>query len=1099
MQHIAQWRSISSSFNLLRRLSIAAVAAIAFNTSAAEPAEFGWTSASHQGFYADVTQDGVVDLLLQAKDARHPHFLLPGTGLKNQPFDTRQRIELPASIQGQTWYADDTALVALQSQQKSGAKLLMIHNTTASAWLFETLGTATDFLNPKQRYQAKQQPWLLEAASTRFYAGDFDGDGQQDLLLLNAHTGNHQVVPFNKNNQFKTARLAAQHSPWGLQTKERIIIRDFNQDGTDDVFALSKDGLSPNYLIYGDKKNGFQQAAGKAIQALHSNLSWADNNAGIRPVIRKSTRQPLLFRAYNANEQSKANAHCLGWLYDTEINQPQELCNLTSGENYRNGNIVLASDILDECPIEFGLPDHNPLSYDCVPNQNLPLTPTIPPQVSSNVFNVGANFNVQLANTNDFRAVEYQVFAEDQSRNYELIAGISAPSVGNGLNYITISTRISRVGTFNLLYRVCNSEGCSGYSPNSNNIQIQAPQVVHRVNAIAGVNGSISPATRDVPHGQSTTFTVTANPGYTAAATGCAGQLVGTTYTTGQITAACNVNASFTAIPLPQVSSPAISPNGGTHSGSVSVSLSSATAGATIRYSTNGADISTSSPVYSAPFALTANATVKARAFKAGMADSTQTSASFVVNPLQQVSSPAISPNGGTHSGSVSVSLSSATAGATIRYSTNGTDIDANSPIFSAPITLTANATVKARAFKAGMTDSTQTSASFVVNPLQQVSSPAIYPSGGTHSGSVSVSLSSATAGATIRYSTNGTDISASSPVYSAPFTLTASATVKARAFKAGMTDSVQTLASFVVNPLQQVSSPAISPSGGTHSGSVSVSLSSATAGATIRYSTNGTDISGSSPVYSAPFTLTASATVKARAFKAGMTDSAQTSASFVVNPLPPVSSPTISPNGGTHSGSVSVSLSSATAGATIRYSTNGADISASSPVYSAPFALTANATVKARAFKAGMTDSTQTSAPFTFTTTDLTSSFSYDARGRLVSATDNNSLSMQQLLDDSHNRTLVDVSNIPAAFPRITLFSAPDKVSAAGATVQVQWASQNTSKCTLQVLGSYSQQLNLPVAGSTSIPVPQATSIILQCSNGQSADVEGKIIRIGN
>ncbi|WP_348733177.1 chitobiase/beta-hexosaminidase C-terminal domain-containing protein [Rheinheimera texasensis] len=1098
MQHFAQWRSISSSFNLLRRLSIAAVAAITFNSSAAEPAEFSWTPASHQGFYADVTQDGVVDLLLQAKHARHPHFLLPGTGLKNQPFDTRQRIELPASIQGQTWFAGDTALVALKNQQR-GAKLLLINNKTLSALLFEAVRSPADLVRPSQQYQAKQHSWLREAANIRFFTGDFDGDTQQDLLLLHADTGTHQLVSLDKSNQFKSARPVSQRAAWGLKAKERIIIRDFNQDGTDDVFALSKDGLFPNYLVYGDKQHGFQQTTGKTIHTLHGNLSWADNKAGIRVVLRKSTRQPLLFRAYNAAEQSKGNAHCLGWLYDAETDQTQELCQTSGNAKLLAEDLALVSDIQEECPIEQVVPTPETLQQDCEPGVILPRTPWVSPQISGSVFNVGSYFNVTLANTNDFRAVEYDVWAVDHYGSYEQVGGISAPTANSGLDYVTTTARISRVGVFNLLYRVCNIDGCSGFSPASANIQIQAPQVLHRVNAVAGANGSISPSFRDVPHGQTTMFTVTPSTGYTAAASGCAGQLVGTTYTTGQITAPCNVNASFTATPLPQVNSPGISPNGGTHSGSVSVSLSSTTAGATIRYSTNGADISTSSPVYSAPFALTANATVKARAFKAGMADSTQTSASFVVNLLQQVSSPAISPNGGTHSGSVSVSLSSATAGATIRYSTNGTDIDANSPIFSAPITLTANATVKARAFKVGMTDSTQTSASFVVNPLQQVSSPAISPSGGTHSGSVSVSLSSATAGATIRYSINGADISASSPVYTAPFTLTTNTAVKARAFKAGMTDSAQTSASFVVNPLQTVSSPAISPNGGIHSGSVAVSLSSSTAGATIRYSTNGADIDANSPIYSAPITLTANATVKARAFKAGMTDSTQTSASFVVNPLPPVSSPTISPNGGTHSGSVSVSLSSATAGATIRYSTNGADISASSPVYSAPFALTANATVKARAFKAGMTDSTQTSAPFTFTTTDLTSSFSYDTRGRLVSATDNNSLSMQQLLDDSHNRTLVDVSNIPAAFPRITLFSAPDKVSAAGATVQVQWASQNTSKCTLQVLGSYSQQLNLPVAGSTSIPVPQATSIILQCSNGQSADVEGKIIRIGN
>ena len=313
------------------------------------------------------------------------------------------------------------------------------------------------------------------------------------------------------------------------------------------------------------------------------------------------------------------------------------------------------------------------------------------------------------------------------------------------------------------------------------------------------------------------------------------------------------------------------------------------------------------------------------------------------------------------------------------------------------------------------------------------------------------------------------------------------------------MTDSAQTAANFTVIPQPQASSPAISPNGGSHSGSVSVNLSSATEGVTIRYSTNGTDINPGSTLYSGPFTLTANATVKARAFKAGMTDSAQTAANFTVIPQPQASSPAISPNGGTHSGSVSVSLSSATEGATIRYSINGTDINPGSTLYSGPFILTANTTVKARAFKAGMTDSAQTAANFSFTTTDTTSTFSYDARGRLIAATDNNSLAMLQALDDGHNRTTFEVNNIPATSPRITLFSAPDKVSIAGATVQVQWASLNSSKCSLQVSGSYNQLLNLPTSGRTNIQVLRATSIILQCTNGQLTDVEGKIIRIGS
>lgn len=56
----------------------------------------------------------------------------------------------------------------------------------------------------------------------------------------------------------------------------------------------------------------------------------------------------------------------------------------------------------------------------------------------------------------------------------------------------------------------------------------------------------ISPASRTVNHGQTTTFTITPNTGYRASATGCGGTLSGNTYTTGTITADCTVTATFT-------------------------------------------------------------------------------------------------------------------------------------------------------------------------------------------------------------------------------------------------------------------------------------------------------------------------------------------------------------------------------------------------------------------------------------------------------------------------------------------------------------------------------------------------------------------------
>jgi Divergent InlB B-repeat domain/Galactose oxidase, central domain len=72
----------------------------------------------------------------------------------------------------------------------------------------------------------------------------------------------------------------------------------------------------------------------------------------------------------------------------------------------------------------------------------------------------------------------------------------------------------------------------------------------YTVTAIAGAGGTISPASATVNAGGTTTLTVTPKTGYLVSGfTGCggSGSLVGTTYTTGTINAACTVTASFAA------------------------------------------------------------------------------------------------------------------------------------------------------------------------------------------------------------------------------------------------------------------------------------------------------------------------------------------------------------------------------------------------------------------------------------------------------------------------------------------------------------------------------------------------------------------------
>jgi len=241
-----------------------------------------------------------------------------------------------------------------------------------------------------------------------------------------------------------------------------------------------------------------------------------------------------------------------------------------------------------------------------------------------------------------------------------------------------------------------------------------------------------------------------------------------------------------------QVATPDISPNGGTFSTATLVTLSCSTSGATIRYTTNGSIPTSGSTQYTAPFTVSSSCTVKARAFKSDYTDSDVASASFTINnPLPKVATPSISPNGGTFSGSALVTLSCSTSGATIRYTTNGSDPTSRSTLYSSPFTVSSSSTVMAKAFKTGYTDSDVASASFTINdPLPKVAAPSISPNGGTFTAATLVTLSCSTHGATIRYTTDGSNPTSGSTQYTVPFTVSSSCTVKARAFKSGYADS---------------------------------------------------------------------------------------------------------------------------------------------------------------------------------------------------------------------------------------------------------------------------------------------------------------------
>jgi LysM repeat protein len=146
------------------------------------------------------------------------------------------------------------------------------------------------------------------------------------------------------------------------------------------------------------------------------------------------------------------------------------------------------------------------------------------------------------------------------------------------------------------------------------------------------------------------------------------------------------------------------------------------------------------------------------------------------------------------------------------------------------------------------------------------------------------MTIGDATPGATIYYTTNGTTPTTSSSVYGGAITVSASETLEAIAVETGFTTSPVATAAYVINPV--LPAPGFSPAGGTYTTPQSVTISDATAGTTIYYTTNGTTPTTSSSVYGSGITVSASETLEAIAVKTGFTTSAPATAAYTINPV---------------------------------------------------------------------------------------------------------------------------------------------------------------------------------------------------------------------
>lgn len=341
--------------------------------------------------------------------------------------------------------------------------------------------------------------------------------------------------------------------------------------------------------------------------------------------------------------------------------------------------------------------------------------------------------------------------------------------------------------------------------------------------------------------------------------------------------------------PPPQAAAPSFSPAAGTYTSAQTVTISSATSGASIRYTLDGSPpTETNGILYSGPVNLTSTVTFMAIAYQSGFFDSDVTTAAYTINLPPQVVAPVFSPAAGTYSNAQTVTITSTTNGATIRYTLDGsTPTPTTGTIYSGPANISSTATLKAVAYKGGFIASTVTVGLYAIgSPPPQVAAPLFSPAGGIYTSAQTVSITSATGGASFRYTLDGsTPTETNGTLYSGPVNFNSTLTFMAIAYEGGFVDSTVTIATYTINLPQQVVAPVLNSPAGAYAIAQIVTVTSATNGASIRYTLDGSTPSESSgTLYSSPVSISSTTTLTVIAYKAGFVDSPVTTGVYTIS-----------------------------------------------------------------------------------------------------------------------------------------------------------------------------------------------------------------------
>ena len=255
----------------------------------------------------------------------------------------------------------------------------------------------------------------------------------------------------------------------------------------------------------------------------------------------------------------------------------------------------------------------------------------------------------------------------------------------------------------------------------------------------------------------------------------------------------------------------------------------------------------------------------------------TVTATQGALSGAKTVEAPVFAPAGGVYNNDVSVTIATVPMTASIVYSLDGSAIPSRaSSIYAGAILVSSTTTIKAMAVMANYSDSAIMSETYTLT----VAAPTVDVASGAYGPAQTLTLSSATTGAEIHYTTNGSTPSCTDST--GTVSVNATMTVKAIACKSNYTNSGVAIFSYTINGA--VATPAATVTNGSCGAPQALDISSSTMGSDVHFTTG--DGTQANPTCASPtgtISLTSSMTVKAIACKANFSDSAVATFSYSV------------------------------------------------------------------------------------------------------------------------------------------------------------------------------------------------------------------------